>query len=128
MHCAASTTHLAAYRKAIELQPDNANAHWNLSHLLLLTGDFHHGWTEYEWRYHLKGRLPPRNFGRKKWDGAYTLNGDRILLHNEQGFGDTIQFTCYTSLVASRGSRVILYCQPPLKRLFVQYRARGDSS
>jgi Flp pilus assembly protein TadD len=102
------------YRRAIELRPDYAWAHWNRSLLLLLTGDLEHGWSEYEWRW--QARLPLREFERPKWTGD-SLAGRTILLHAEQGLGDTLQFFRYAALVKGRGAKVILECQPVLEKL-----------
>ena len=47
---------MAGYRRALYFQPDHADAHWNRSLLLLLTGDFENGWHEYEWRWRRRER------------------------------------------------------------------------
>ena len=58
-----------------------------------------------------------RNFRQPLWLGADDIAGKTILLHAEQGFGDTIQFCRYVPLVAARGARVVLEVQRPLRRL-----------
>lgn len=103
------------YRQAIALRPDFAEAHFNLSLVQLLTGDLSAGWKGYEWRWKC-GDKHPRAFPQPPWDGA-DLAGRTILLHAEQGFGDTLQFIRYAALVKRRGGRVILECQPELVRL-----------
>jgi hypothetical protein len=110
---------LDCYRRAIAAKPDFAEAHFNYALQLLLTGDFARGWEEYEWRL----RLPELQSlwpyaDRPRWDGA-DLHGKVILLYAEQGFGDTLQFARYVSLVAERG-RVIVSCRSQLKALFEQ--------
>jgi tetratricopeptide (TPR) repeat protein len=106
---------IAAFRRAIELRPDYPAAHWNVGTALLTTGELREGWREYEWRTHYAS-VPPRQFTQPRWNGE-PLNDRRILLHAEQGFGDTIQFSRYAKLVAERGGRVLLECQPALERL-----------
>ncbi|MBD2069380.1 tetratricopeptide repeat protein [Leptolyngbya sp. FACHB-671] len=109
---------VAAYQQAISLQPDYADAHLNRGLSLLLAGELAQGFEEYEWRWQVKGpnfkSLPA--FTQPMWDGSY-LNGKTILLHTEQGFGDTIQFIRYAPLIAERGGRVIVECQEALIRL-----------
>ncbi len=81
----------------------------------MLCGDFDRGWPEYEWR----RRLPSivwRHFDQPLWDGS-RLEGRTILLHAEQGLGDTLQFIRYAPLVKERGGTVIVECQPSLVRL-----------
>ena len=108
---------IAAYHRALQLMPDSAEAHHNLSVAVLLKGDLKRGWPEYEWRWLCKGFASPRReFAQPRWDGS-DLNGRTILLHAEQGFGDTIQFVRYAPMVASRGGKVVLQCQTPLRRL-----------
>jgi len=108
---------IAAYRKALALQPGNAKFHHNFALLLLLRGDWPQGWDEYEWRWTCKELASRRrNFTQPLWDGG-PLRGQTILLHFEQGFGDTIQFIRYLPLVIERGGRVICECQPELCRL-----------
>jgi Tfp pilus assembly protein PilF len=107
---------IAAYEKAITIQSDFALAHWDLGLALLLRGDYPRGLAEYEWRWKTETVVVPRKFPQPRWDGG-DLGGKTILLHAEQGFGDTIHMARYVPLVAARGGRVILECQPPLSRL-----------
>ena len=102
----------ACYRRALELMPDFAEAHWNRALLWLLTGDFAQGWPEYEWRWRRK-QAPRRPFPAAPWDGR-PLDGKTILLHTEQGLGDTIQFIRYAALLRQSGARVIVACQKAL--------------
>nr|WP_245939706.1 tetratricopeptide repeat-containing glycosyltransferase family protein [Stenomitos frigidus] len=106
---------IAHYRTATQLAPNSAGAHKNLGHALLLTGALQQGFQEYEWRWRQPG-WAPRLFAQPLWDGS-PLIGRTILLHAEQGFGDTIQFIRYAALVRDRGGRVIVECQPSLLRL-----------
>lgn len=103
---------LAAYQQAIELNPDNAEAHKNRSLVWLLQGKLAEGWAEYEWRWKCP-ELPERPFKQPLWDGL-PLEGRTILLHAEQGLGDTIQFIRYAPLVRDRGGKVVVVGQRPL--------------
>lgn len=87
---------------------------WNRALCLLSMGDFRQGWRDYEAR----GELPslgngPRHFAQPLWRGE-PVNGQTVLLHAEQGLGDTLQFCRYARRVAERGARVVLEVQPPL--------------
>jgi Flp pilus assembly protein TadD len=102
-----------AYCKAISLRPNYPTAHLNLGINLLTRGDFVRGWPEYEWRWRVNDPRPRLHLTAPWWDGNQ-LHGRTILLHNEQGFGDTIQFVRYVPIVADRGGKVILVCQEEL--------------
>lgn len=110
-----------SYRRALALEPDNADAHWNLSLTLLLQGDFAAGWREYEWRWR---RTEVKDVVRVReqplWLGESDLHGRTILLHAEQGLGDTIQFCRYVPRVAALGANVVLEVQPALVPLLGQ--------
>ncbi|MFN8701071.1 MAG: tetratricopeptide repeat protein [Rhodospirillales bacterium] len=109
---------LADFDKTIENEPTHAMANRFSGMVRLLHGDFARGWPQYEWRW--RGENPAdvlRDFGVPRWTGEADLKGKRILLHAEQGFGDTIQFVRYAPMVAARGAHVVLEVQPPLKRL-----------
>jgi len=106
---------LEIFERVIALEPANARAHWESATILLSQGKFERGWKEYEWRWQLKDRKPPSGeFKQPLWDGK-DLAGRRILLHGEQGFGDTIQFSRYAALVAERRGYVILGCPEALR-------------
>ncbi|MGD0768694.1 MAG: tetratricopeptide repeat-containing glycosyltransferase family protein [Tepidisphaeraceae bacterium] len=109
---------VAAYRQAIAHKPNYAEGHSNLAKALLLRGDFEEGWPEYEWRWKVQDfPSPRRGFSQPLWDGG-ELTGRAILLHAEQGLGDTIQFIRYLPRVVQRGGKIILACQAELQRLF----------
>jgi tetratricopeptide (TPR) repeat protein len=106
---------LASYGEAIRLKPDFADAHWNLSCCRLLLGDFNRGWEGYEWRWKQDTSLSPKRvFPQPLWLGNASLHGRTILLHSEQGLGDSLQFCRYARLVSELGARVILDVQRPL--------------
>jgi tetratricopeptide (TPR) repeat protein len=100
---------LASYKRAIALKPDYAEAHWNHALCLLLLERYTEGWKQYEWRWKYKGFTSPlRPFQQPLWLGEQDIAGKTVLLHAEQGLGDTIQFARYAKLVRALGARVIL--------------------
>ena len=100
---------LASYDRAIALRPDHADAHFLKALSSLVTGDFERGWIEYEWRRKAPSlRRVERDFSQPLWRGEDDIAGKTILLHSEQGFGDSIQFCRYVPLVAARDARVIV--------------------
>jgi tetratricopeptide (TPR) repeat protein len=108
---------LADFDKSIALDANNAEAHFNQSLCLLLLGRLESGWALYEWR---KRRRPPiadRALPQPLWRGATPLEGQSLLLHSEQGLGDTIQFCRYARLAAACGARVVLSVPSVLQRL-----------
>ncbi|MGQ0677805.1 MAG: tetratricopeptide repeat protein [Rhodospirillales bacterium] len=108
---------LAAFEAALAAAPDDPDLHFTLGLSLLRAGRFERGWREYAWRWRLKEfAATRRDLAKPAWDGA-ALGGRTILLHAEQGQGDTIQTLRYAKLVAGRGGRVVLEVPPSLKRL-----------
>jgi len=108
---------LHAAEVAVKRDGKNAGARYNLALTELRLGDWKHGWENYEarWRFREVHRAP-RRFKQPRWRGE-ELNGARILLHAEQGLGDTIQFCRYAALVAARGGRPVVEVQPAAERL-----------
>jgi hypothetical protein len=108
---------IASYGEVLTRRKDNADAHFNRALALLTIGDFRRGFEDYEWRWARTGVPAQKNRGRRLWPGDYSLSGKTILLHAEQGLGDTIQFARYAPLVAAQGAKVVLEVQPELKSL-----------
>ena len=103
---------IASCAAAITLQPRFAVAHWNQGVAMLLDGDLAGGWLKYEWR---KQHFPA-SFAAlpgPQWDGG-PLDGRRLLVVAEQGFGDAFQFARYLPLLVRRGASVVLQCAPAL--------------
>ena len=118
-------------QQAVRFRPDFAEAHWALAFALLLQGDFDRGFTEYEWRWRRRD-FPSRVFAAPLWQGE-DLAGRTLLVHTEQGAGDSIQFVRFVEALARRGARVILECPSSLTALLASVSgaqraiARGDS-
>lgn len=107
---------VAHYERAIELQPDYAQAHFNLGLALLQLGDYRRGLTEHEWRWKT-GQFTPFHCPHPRWDGS-PIPGKTLLIHTEQGAGDAIQFARYLPLATERVGKLILVCTPDLSPLF----------
>jgi tetratricopeptide (TPR) repeat protein len=104
----------AAFRAGLRHAPDSVVLRYNFAGLLLLTGRYEPGWQLYEGRQRLPG-APPARFGVPQWRGEPI--GDRtLLLHAEQGAGDTILACRYLPLLPP-GTRFALDLPPPLRRL-----------
>jgi Flp pilus assembly protein TadD len=101
---------IEAHRQAISFKPDFAEAHFNVGLLYLLKGDLRAGFRESEWRWKfLKTLLPRPLFEQTLWDGS-NLDGRRIFVQSEGGFGDAIQYVRLLPLVQKRGGKVLLGC------------------
>lgn len=127
---------LASFDSAIANKVDFAEAYFNRSMALLSCGDFDRGWTDYEWRWRNdQGPNIPdvRLFPQPLWLGDESIAGKRILLHGEQGLGDTLQFCRYARSVAELGACVVLEVQKPLAGVLAgldgvtQLVGRGDA-
>jgi hypothetical protein len=125
---------IASFDKAIILQKDDADAHFNRALSLLTLGDLRHGFEHYEWRWKRTGMSDARRgYGRPLWLGEYPLARKTILLHAEQGLGDSIQFARYAPLLARSGAAVVLEVQAELKTLLASLKgvaschARGET-
>jgi len=108
---------LEHYDAAIKLKNDFFDARWNRSLVLLFLGRFDEAWEDYECRFKKDSPTDLRIFNKPKWDGSF-LNGKKILVLSEQGFGDNIQFVRYISLIKEKGGYVILECKKEIRKLF----------
>lgn len=105
---------IVACEAALALQPGLAQAHWNMAVAALLGGDFARGFAEYEWRKrHDRYRRDFIDLPGPVWTGADPA-GRTILVHAEQGLGDTIQFARYLTLIVAQGADVVLVCDASL--------------
>ncbi len=113
---------ISNYEKAILIKPDYAQAHWNLSHAFLLSGDLERGWKEYQWRRNpeLSILTYPHQHDKPRWDGS-TFTGKRLLVHCEQGLGDSLQFARYLPMVKARGGTVIFEAWKPLHGILCDF-------
>jgi Tfp pilus assembly protein PilF len=123
---------IVSYDRTITIDPSYADAYWNKSLALLLSGEFVAGWQIYEWRWQSILKSAHRTFEQPLWNGTQDLSGKCILLHAEQGLGDTIHFCRYVQLVKDMGAFVVLEVPDSLKALFLGLSgvdaliARGD--
>ena len=103
------------YRRVTELDPGNAKAAWQLAHLALLSGNFAAGWAGREARWRAPDFSPEYpKFSLPKWLGREPVDGKTILVHVDEGIGDTLQFARYLPLIADRGARVVFIAQDAL--------------
>ena len=110
---------IASYDAAIAIQANYADAYWNKAIELLLCGDFAQGWKLYEWRWQRDAFTSrKRDFAQPQWLGDAPLVGKTVLLHAEQGLGDSIQFCRYARDVQALGADVLLEVPRPLMALF----------
>jgi tetratricopeptide (TPR) repeat protein len=123
---------IACFERAQAVKPDLVDAQVNESLARLALGDFEAGWKKYEWR-RLTASFHRRKSPRPLWLGNWDLSGKTILLHGEQGLGDTLQFSRYVPRVARQGAQIILAVQRPLAPLLAGLagvsilRAQGDA-
>ncbi|MGJ5179375.1 tetratricopeptide repeat protein [Bradyrhizobium oligotrophicum] len=106
------------YRQILAIEPGNAKASWQLAHVELQCGDFAAGWARREARWAMPDFSPdyPR-FAAPKWLGREDIAGKTLLIEEDEGFGDTIQFARYLPMVAARGAEVILVVREALRPL-----------
>ena len=103
------------FEKSLASKDGNVDVLWDRSLTRLVMGDFDRGWPEYEVRWRLK-QNPPRRFPFPLWEGQENRTVS-LLVHHEQGLGDTIQFCRYLPMVAPRVGRLVFECQAELARL-----------
>jgi Flp pilus assembly protein TadD len=121
------------FDRALSLSRDDPAASFELAFLRLTLGDFRGGWPLYEARFRVPAlAVPKRDFAAPRWDGKAPLPGKTILVHAEQGLGDTIQFVRYLPMLAERDATVVFEVMPQLKALMaslpgaVSVLARGE--
>ena len=112
---------LAAFHQANALDPDNPDTAFHRSLLDLLMGNFEAGWAgrEARWRMQARPGSYPQ-FVQPVWRGDIDIGGKTILVLEDEGLGDTIQFARYIPALAARGARVVLRVGDPLHPLLSQ--------
>ena len=106
------------YEKVLQLEPNYHEAQFSLSLAYLVQGDFERGWPAYEARWYHEGKDERRVLSRPAWDGS-SLQGLTLLLHTEQGYGDSLEFIRYAHEAKKRGAaRVVVAAQDALVNLF----------
>jgi tetratricopeptide (TPR) repeat protein len=118
---------LENFARAIVLKPDYAESHWEAALTRLQMGDYTQGWRGYEWRWRTQSLgAAARVFPQPLWLGETPIANKTVLIHGEQGLGDTIQFCRYAKDLADMGARVVLEVQRPLAALLRGLEGTSD--
>ncbi len=111
----------AGYRRALDANPEYGDAKFRLATLLISMGRFEEGFARYECRYTMPGfvhHATQRLLQCPAWQGE-PLAGKTLLLWQEDGLGDMLQFGRYARVLKAQGAAHVAFaCQPPLQRLF----------
>ena len=105
------------FRRAVTLDPEQAQARFGAALAALVLGDYRAGWRDYESRWEdprFSEDVP--DYATPIWGGS-PVTGRAMLVHAEQGLGDTLQFARYLPLLRQRGARITLQVQAPLAGL-----------
>ncbi len=111
---------VASYGKARAAGKDDPDVHFSEAMALLTLGDYRAGFAKYEARWRRSGMLPQKGRGRPLWLGEYPLPRKTVLLHAEQGLGDTIQFARYVPILAETGAKIVLEVPSELTALLAR--------
>lgn len=111
---------IAKYDGALRIQPNHAHTRCSRGMALLSLGRFAEGWAGYEHRIGLP-QFDTLTFPQPRWDGT-PLAGRTLLIHCEQGYGDTLQFVRFVKMAVERGGdgKIVLAAQPELIPLLKQ--------
>jgi len=108
---------IEAFKRAKVGLPNEYDADYNLACIQLLQGNLLVGFEGFESRKKQSNPVGYRSYGVPEWSGSESLNGKTILIHEEQGIGDTIQFMRYLPLLSDLGAKIIFAVEPKLRRL-----------
>lgn len=112
--------------RALAIEPEHALSQWSKALIKLTLGEFAQGWPPYEARLRLAHRRRyQRSFAVPRWSGGETLAGKTILIHAEQGLGDTLQFCRYIALLETQGAQVVFEVPAALMTLMRSFTMRG---
>ncbi len=110
-----------SYQACIETYPEYIAAHINLGMCCLLTGEYEKGWSEYEWRLKLPEENHSHELKKPQWQGE-SLEGKKLLIICEQGFGDTIQFIRFAEQLTLGGAKISIMAPDELISLLNQQK------
>ncbi|MBS1208509.1 MAG: glycosyltransferase 9 family protein [Proteobacteria bacterium] len=106
---------VSAYDRALVLRPGTALSVWNRALARLALGDYAGGFSDFEARWQ-SGLMCPHNVPGPLWQGE-SLEGKRLLVHAEQGFGDVLMYARFVRELARQGVRVQFAVHAALKPL-----------
>jgi tetratricopeptide (TPR) repeat protein len=105
------------FDKVIKIEKEDADAHFAKGLALLGMGEYEEGWREYRYRWEAKNELKPPDYKIKWWNGENLFN-KKVLLQQEQGFGDNIQFSRYIFPLKKKGAKIYWAIKDELYTLF----------
>ena len=109
---------LKDFETSTNLKSDFADGYWNQSLIHLMLGDYEKAWPLYEYRW-LSKYFPSekRHFSVPLWIGNQSIRRKTILIHSEQGLGDTIHFCRYIKLLQKKKCKILMEVEKPLLNL-----------
>jgi tetratricopeptide (TPR) repeat protein len=118
---------LSYFNKAVQLQPGFAIGYWNRSFVNFLNGNWSEGWRDFEWRFQVPHwpTIYPHRINAKRWNGE-PIGSQTLLVHDEQGLGDTFQFTRFLPWAKARCGRLVLETRQELVPLLENAQGIDD--
>ncbi len=118
---------IQCFERVIHDDPADANAHFSRACCRLALGELPQAWAEFEWRRRLPGGIDlTRRFERPRWLGRSSVQGKRLLLCAEQGYGDAIQFIRFVPQLEAMGAHVVVELRRPLDPLLRQISTSAE--